>query len=1090
MAYKFDEEEQNRISAGEASLPMYGAMQAEGLGALGDIFGVDTGPIDQFGKAQEEKLGMFKSKYPERLLETESPVAWWTEKAALNAMNTVAPMMGFAIGGTLQSIPNVYAKALGKGINWATYALTYNANFADTLQEHEDAVGRELSSGEKAKAALVASGVTWLDMLAPIKGANATSSMITKTFGKGGLKTTKAALEKVVNQNRQGLRKQLGLGGKHLGKLIGTEMLTEGAQKGIQIGTSATPGKLFTTEGVQDILEEAVIAGPIVGGIGAPGAVGVARESNRDIGTARRLAEGFNRQVMEGESPTNFEEAKDLINLPELDTPIKDLANKGNELAKKVTGVDFKGAVQSATKGLAFKPLSDLVKIRNEAKTGAEFSAANNAYQRFAPTGTGSGATQTRENFFSIKETKTGQYLKPVINVLNKYAKKKTGVGFLGQSIDPEISKYITQSLKGEKITAKPPKEFIQQFTAKPATATKSNPERLSDLQQIKKQRDAVFKDLTAAGLDIGYVENYLSNPINSESVKNNREGFILALIASSTRANKENPNVYVITREGVKGTKDTTARKGAEQIADDIINGIEPDILTAREEEAASQEFKGQGRRGFEKSRGEAWKYLDAESAKQGMNFREQDIEKILTGYMQKAATRVASVSAFGENGQGLRDDLKVLEETGNLTKAQRDKVYDVYDAAHNTYKRNTDKNWSAISKMATTVGAVTHLGLATISSITELAWIGERAGFSNMLRTLPKALAYSMQGIYRGARGKYVEPGEGAQAMATLGFNLDPRVNERLDQIFSTDHNMVVSAYFRTPLGGFLTQWTNFNRNWAAQAMMTNINRRANHMIAGTLSDIEQRRLTDELRENGVSNDEFKYIANAFTNKEGKVIVDITNEGILDQTMPNNKTVRDVLVPWLHKVVDDVVVHPKATNKPLWMSDPRFAIIAQLKTFPVVFGNTVVKRLLRKMNPKQCSPEFGAAVGAIGGIAMAYALVQIGEMMKDAIKGEDFESPGMRETLDRSGLTGAVGMLGGAGRFQDGATTSLIGVGAGFVDRAFKDVITPIYTGEDLAAKLEAGMNLTDWLTESLDGSLGVAGKYFKPFEWYKED
>jgi hypothetical protein len=357
-------------------------------------------------------------------------------------------------------------------------------------------------------------------------------------------------------------------------------------------------------------------------------------------------------------------------------------------------------------------------------------------------------------------------------------------------------------------------------------------------------------------------------------------------------------------------------------------------------------------------------------------------------------------------------------------------------------------------------------------------------------MLRTLPKALAYTMQGIYRGVRGKYVEPGEGAQAMATLGFNLDPRVNERLDQIFSTDHNMVVSAYFRTPLGGFLTQWTNFNRNWAAQAMMTNINRRANHMIAGTLSDIEQRRLTDELRENGVSNDEFKYIANAFTNKEGKVIVDITNEGILDQTMPNNKTVRDVLVPWLHKVVDDVVVHPKATNKPLWMSDPRFAIIAQLKTFPVVFGNTVVKRLLRKMNPKQCSPDFGAAVGAIGGIAMAYALVQIGEMMKDAIKGEDFESPGMRETLDRSGLTGAVGMLGGAGRFQDGATTSLIGVGAGFVDRAFKDVITPLYTGEDLAAKLEAGMNLTDWLTESLDGSLGVAGKYFKPFEFYKED
>jgi hypothetical protein len=383
-----------------------------------------------------------------------------------------------------------------------------------------------------------------------------------------------------------------------------------------------------------------------------------------------------------------------------------------------------------------------------------------------------------------------------------------------------------------------------------------------------------------------------------------------------------------------------------------------------------------------------------------------------------------------------------------------------------------------------------VTHLGLATISSLTELAWIGERAGFGNMLKTLPEAFRYSQEGAKKLKTAGYVARGDNQRTMAILGFNLDPRVNERLDALFATDKSDLLNAWFRGPLGGYLTQWTNFNRNWAAQAMMTNINRRANHMIAGTLSDIEQMRLTDELKENGVSNDEFKYIANAFTNKEGKVIVDITNEGILDQKMPNDKTVRDVLVPWLHKVVDDVVVHPKATNKPLWMSDPRFAIIAQLKTFPIVFGNTVVKRLLRKMNPKQCSPDFGAAVGAVGGIAAAYALVQIGEFMKDAIKGEDFESPGMRETLDRSGLTGAVGMLGGAGRFQDGATTSLIGVGAGFVDRAFKDVITPLYTGEDLAARLDAGTNLTDWLTESLDGSLGVVGKYYKPFEWYKED
>jgi hypothetical protein len=370
-------------------------------------------------------------------------------------------------------------------------------------------------------------------------------------------------------------------------------------------------------------------------------------------------------------------------------------------------------------------------------------------------------------------------------------------------------------------------------------------------------------------------------------------------------------------------------------------------------------------------------------------------------------------------------------------------------------------------------------------------------------MIRTIPKALRYSLEGIRKGVPRKYRPRGEMQIAMATLGFNIDPRVNERLDQIFSTDHNAVLGAWFRSPLGGFLTQWTNFNRNWAAQAMISNINSRANARIKGNISDVEKGRLDSELRENGVSYEDFDTIVSMFRGPNGLVKVDITNDTILDTVLrtenvlvrPKQKgkkakyadrevTVRDILVPWLHKVVDDVVVHPKATNKPLWMSDPKLAIIAQLKTFPIVFGNTVVKRLLRKLNPKQCSPDYGAAIGAVGGIAMAYALVHIGETMKAAIRQTDFESPEMRETLDRAGLTGALGLLAGAGRFHQGAVTSLGGTAIGAVDRAWKDMITPMYTGT-AEEKMGALPNLGVWLGESLDAALGPAGIYFKPFE-----
>ena len=57
MALNFDnideDERLRRLSAGEASLPMYGSMQAQGAGALGDILGIDTSAIDEFGRRQE-----------------------------------------------------------------------------------------------------------------------------------------------------------------------------------------------------------------------------------------------------------------------------------------------------------------------------------------------------------------------------------------------------------------------------------------------------------------------------------------------------------------------------------------------------------------------------------------------------------------------------------------------------------------------------------------------------------------------------------------------------------------------------------------------------------------------------------------------------------------------------------------------------------------------------------------------------------------------------------------------------------------------------------------------------------------------------
>ena len=154
MASIFDDEERVRkLNARKAALPSYLQMQSQGIENLGDIFNLESEAVTSFAERQRRAMTGYKPKYPERLLETEKPFEWWKEKATLNSMNTVIPMLGFAVGSVMQAIPNPIAKLVGKAINFTTAATTYNANFADTLQEHEDLAGRELTRAEKIKAA-------------------------------------------------------------------------------------------------------------------------------------------------------------------------------------------------------------------------------------------------------------------------------------------------------------------------------------------------------------------------------------------------------------------------------------------------------------------------------------------------------------------------------------------------------------------------------------------------------------------------------------------------------------------------------------------------------------------------------------------------------------------------------------------------------------------------------------------------------------------------------------------------------------------------------------------------------------------------
>ena len=103
--------------------------------------------------------------------------------------------------------------------------------------------------------------------------------------------------------------------------------------------------------------------------------------------------------------------------------------------------------------------------------------------------------------------------------------------------------------------------------------------------------------------------------------------------------------------------------------------------------------------------------------------------------------------------------------------------------------------------------------------------------------------------------------------------------------------------------------------------------------------------------------------------------------------------------------KTVDEVIMSPNAINRPLWMSDPHFALAAQLKGFMVVFGNTVGYKLWKEVF-QPLSPVHRTRDGVKVGLpqvnlesTLRYTImftILLGAMygvnvMKDAIKYDD---------------------------------------------------------------------------------------------------
>jgi len=67
------------------------------------------------------------------------------------------------------------------------------------------------------------------------------------------------------------------------------------------------------------------------------------------------------------------------------------------------------------------------------------------------------------------------------------------------------------------------------------------------------------------------------------------------------------------------------------------------------------------------------------------------------------------------------------------------------------------------------------------------------------------------------------------------------------------------------------------------------------------------------------------------------------------------------------LAKTIDEIIMSPNVVNRPLWMSNPHYALIAQLKGFMMVFGNTIGPKVYKEVI-KPLMPVHKKREGGIG--------------------------------------------------------------------------------------------------------------------------
>lgn len=382
---------------------------------------------------------------------------------------------------------------------------------------------------------------------------------------------------------------------------------------------------------------------------------------------------------------------------------------------------------------------------------------------------------------------------------------------------------------------------------------------------------------------------------------------------------------------------------KEAEQAYLALVNGSHSVDLTENEHHLGFTPFA-------EALIGRKFEFINDTNAHEFVDFQQADPIEILSTYIQQAAHRGEYAKTFGNQGEVIEQAIGAAEAAGatpeELAMARKSVL-----ALEGTLGHDHDPKLRALQTQIITYQNVVLLPVSLFSQFIDSLGVGLRTGdikesftsFKNGMRDIARAVSRS-------------DKKDEAQEMARLiGIISDENMLANMGQVYSGMYmskgvKEVNRLFFK--FNG-MELW---NRSMRTSAMM------AGHRFI--IRNKDNARYMDEL---GVKPTDVYEMDN------GRLAVfkaDIDEQLKAAKPAMTDKQreaeaarIEQVMHQALFKFVDSAVVRPRASHRPIWMSDPRFMLIAHLKQFAFSFQHTYLARVKHEFDYGNLTPALHLA-------------------------------------------------------------------------------------------------------------------------------